>query len=67
MKEILKTKPYSNHPDDHYLSIVLAKAFGKFVTWAYNNQDGGYFWGHYFETLTEAKEDYKKRGFIDIS
>ena len=64
-KDILKKKPYSNYPADSYLSVVLANVGGHmpYVTWIYNSVDKGYFWGHYFETLKEAKADYENRGF----
>ena len=64
-REILKRKPYSDHPDDHYLEIVLAKidwGLHPFVTWGLNHESGGYFLGHYFETLEEAEEDFEKSG-----
>jgi len=32
-----------------------------YVTHWRNDQDGGYYLGHYFETLGEAVEDYKER------
>jgi hypothetical protein len=63
--EILKRKPYSNHPDDHYLEIVLAKVeltYHPFVVWLYNKNDSGYNNGSYFETFEEAEKDFGKKG-----
>jgi len=64
MKTILEKKPYSNHPEDTHLSVVLCEIDQKdhYVTWMHNSEDDGYFWGHYFETLREARIDYNKRG-----
>jgi hypothetical protein len=71
---IILEKPYSNHPGDHYLSIVLAEVPGgrkKFVTWLSNNECGGFSEGHYHDVfpgddpadvLANAVEDFKKRG-----
>ena len=63
-REILLEKPYSNHPGDKHLSIVLAKWNGEYVTWGHNKDDGGYFWGHYFDETEYEKAivDFKKRG-----
>lgn len=65
-RKILKQKKYSHHPDDKHLSMVLAKWGEQYVTWGYNEQDKGYFWGHYFESHNyhKAVEDYNKRGVI---
>ena len=32
-----------------------------FVTWGCDNQLKNFFWGHYFEKLTDALDDYHKR------
>lgn len=63
-REILLEKAYSNHPGDKHLSIVLAKWNGELVTWAHNKDDGGFFWGHYFDAseYKEAAADFLKRG-----
>jgi hypothetical protein len=62
--EILKRKSYSDHPADDYLEIVLAKigwGVHPYVTWGFNHESGGYFLGHYFETLEEAEKDFERR------
>lgn len=64
-KDVRLRKPYSDHPGDAHLEVVLAKVeFGAhpWVTWMFNKEDGGYFWGHYFETQEEAVKDYNERG-----
>ena len=61
----LLCKRYSRHDGDRHLAVVLARTdnqYHPFVTWVYNMNDGGYFWGHYFESLAEAKADYNSRG-----
>jgi len=65
-KYILLEKPYSNHPGDSHLTMVLARWHNKFVTWGYNMQDQGFFWGHYFQEseLEKALDDFNKRGLI---
>ena len=61
MIKILKRKPFSDHPEDHYLEVVLAERNNEYVTWEHNKEDGGYFLGHYFETLQNAEKDFRKR------
>lgn len=40
--------------------VVLAVGGRDFVTWLC--KDGtNYFWGHYFDTMNDAKEDFLKR------
>lgn len=59
-------RPYSSHPDDAHLSVVLHKNFkGEYVTHVHNSQIDGFVHGHYFgkdvEALKEAMEDFKNR------
>ena len=67
MKTILKRKPWSTHPDDHYLEIVLAEVdwgYHPYVTWGLNKsrKEGEFFFeGHYFETFEEAEQDFERR------
>lgn len=65
-RNILGRKPYSSHPDDDYLQVVLAKVETphrqEFVTWVFNTQNNGYGHGHYFENLKEALADFNSRG-----
>jgi hypothetical protein len=35
-------------------AFVAADTGHNFATWAYNDDDGSTFWGHYFETREEA-------------
>jgi len=64
-REIISRKPFSTHPDDHYLEVVLAKTdniYTPYVTWEYNKGKDCYFLGHYFEKLEDASDDFGKRG-----
>lgn len=47
-----------------YLSVVLAKYRGQYVTWIYNHEDGGYHHGHYFKAdeYDKAYADFLTRG-----
>jgi hypothetical protein len=60
----LREKPYSDHPDDHFLSIVLRENFkGELVTHLYNAQSGGYSNGHYHGVdWGAALADFHSRG-----
>lgn len=57
------TRPYSDNPDDSYLSIILHKNWkGEWVTHMVNHDDGGYYNGHYFgDDLKKATEDFHSR------
>lgn len=60
-KKILARKPYSSAEGDGHLEIVLAEisdSITPFVTWGFNKQTGGYFWGHYFDDKEKALEDF---------
>ena len=48
--------------------FVLADTGGHhpYVTWMENTQTGGFFWGHYFATLKEAEQDFRKR-YADVA
>lgn len=65
--QILLIRPYSVHPDDWYLSIVLAQLpdndITPYVTWGCNVSFGDtrFFEGHYYKDKWEAFEDWKKR------
>ena len=46
------------------LELVLAErpqAPKRFVTWVHNPRTGDYAWGHYFETLDDARQDFAER------
>lgn len=66
MKQHIAEKPFSNHPDDHYLSIVLHKNFkDEYVTHMYNSQDKGYYHGHYHgNDMESAMKDFNERGVV---
>jgi hypothetical protein len=55
----------SKNPLDNHLFTVLGQNFntGQYVTWNYNSEDGGFFWGHYFEHFeaAEAVVDFYSR------
>ena len=66
----LAKKPYSSHPADHYLTIVLRQdtdnPYTQFVTHIHNSTlaggEGGYVEGHYFNGLDKALKDFNDRG-----
>lgn len=62
--KLLAFRPYSSHPDDHYLSVVLRiNEKSEYVTHVFNSSDGGYSLGHYHGgNITAALEDFNKRG-----
>lgn len=62
VKRVLLRMPYSGHPDDWFLNVVLCETLtGEFVTWTENLQSGGFAHGHYFENLVDAIDDFPKR------
>ena len=64
----ITSKPYSKHPDDHYLRIVMATIKDKeYATWLYNKELDGMYEGHYFTTRREAMIDYAKRGIRTVA
>ena len=63
--KLLAVKPFSSHPDDHYLHIVLIERdhdYDPYVVWRFNSQDGGFFAGYYHSTMKEALETFNKVG-----
>ena len=59
---IIARRPYSAHPDDYYLEIVLRRFHGQYVTHSYNTEDDGYSLGHYHgQDFAAALEDFKTR------
>jgi len=59
-------RPYSNHPNDSHLQVVLHKNFkGEYVTHVQNTQAGGFVHGHYFgkdvNAFDKAMTDFKNR------
>ena len=67
-KVVLLSRPYSMHPRDWYLSVVMCflptNTLTPYVTWMHNatgNSSDYFFGGHYFQTKEDAFEDWKKR------
>lgn len=64
---ILLSRPYSMHPDDWYLSYVMAQLLGNtitpYVTWLCNVSSGTtcFHYGNYFADKWEAFQDWKER------
>lgn len=54
---------YSNHPNDHYLYLVLGKGGykGGYVTWLFNDSVGGLCEGHYDMSYKTALLDLANR------
>lgn len=68
-KKPLARKPYSAHPDDSHLEVVLHENFkGEYCTHILNNQTGGFVHGHYFGKesgwLAHALKDFNARGVV---
>lgn len=63
-KRLIAQKPYSLHPGDKHLTVVLCEIGGHmpFVTWIRNNEAKGDDSGHYYSTLAEALFDFESRG-----
>lgn len=66
--EILERRPFSMHPEDKYLHIVLARRPYKYapdgyeyVTWIHNLSDGAFHQGHYSFEKDEAERDFWER------
>lgn len=66
--KIIEQRAYSVNPGDYYLCVIRCEAIDKrdvrhpYVTWGFNKQTGGCFWGHYFKEELEAKYDFRTRG-----
>lgn len=63
----LARKPYTDHPEDNFLEVVLHTNFkGEYCTHVLNNQTNGFAHGHYFgknqQGLQNAMKDFNKRG-----
>lgn len=63
---ILLSKPYSNIKGDEYLKVVLAKYYGEYVTWVYNESINDYNTGHYFTIFDDALRDFINRGLAGL-
>lgn len=63
-KIILLTRPYSMHPDDWYLSVILFQVeFGvhPYVVSLYNSEGNFYFEDRYFKDKQEAFDFWKEK------
>jgi hypothetical protein len=64
LHDVFEMAPFSLHPSDSYLSIVLCRIdndFTPFVTWIYNRNDRAFYHGHYFQHESDARKDFEKR------
>lgn len=58
------SKPKADEILDKRGDIVLAYrpyAYQMWVTWKVDRYTGGYYWGHYFSDLDDAKADFATR------
>jgi hypothetical protein len=62
---VLAVRKYGDKENEAHLQYLLCQTRGdpncEWVTWAYNAQDGGAFWGHYFNDFVLAVEDFRDR------
>lgn len=58
---ILAHKPSVDIECDVILCHAPASSHDPFVTWIYHHESGRCYWGHYYQTIEEATEDYTKR------
>lgn len=63
-KEVIASRPVSDHPGDRHLEILLCRWRSEWVTWAYNKQTNDAFHGHYFKDETKARQDFARRGAL---
>jgi len=63
---VIGVKPYTNHPDDTFLVVVLYQnGQGQYVTHTYNNSCPSLNHGHYHEDdLAAALLDFNSRGTV---
>jgi hypothetical protein len=69
--QVVAIRPYSSHPSDQYLFVMLCERevdkvkepyVDPYVTWTYNAQSRGYGNGHYFQKSDAALSDFLRRG-----
>lgn len=58
---VLANKPSADLECDVILCHAPASSHDPFVTWIYHHETGRCYLGHYFPTLEEGYEDFKKR------
>ena len=49
---VLAWQQFTMHEGDKHLFYVLAEFNGEYVVWSFNKQDGGCYYGKYFNTYT---------------
>ena len=49
---VLAWQQFTKHEGDKHLFYVLAEFHGEYVVWTFNQQDGGCYYGKYFNTYT---------------
>jgi hypothetical protein len=61
--EYIDHKPYSGHPDDWFLQVVIAARPNRteYVTWLYNAELGGLHGGRYTNSGENAMKDFLER------
>lgn len=63
---LIGIKPYSNHPDDSHLWIVMCKRpegeRQEFIVWNLNTKDPGYYNGEYYELYEDALAKFNSWG-----
>jgi hypothetical protein len=71
-KQIIYRKPFSTHPNDWYLSVVMAylphNEITPYVTWLSNSSFKEYECeGHYFKNRKDAEKDFLERGRFPVT
>jgi hypothetical protein len=61
--QYIADRPFSKHPDDWYLRMVLAykESRKEYVTWLYNASLGGLHEGRYTQDQRVAMDDFHSR------
>jgi hypothetical protein len=62
--QYMADRPLTNHPDDWYLRMVLARREQpreEYVTWVYNASIGGLHEGRYTRDQRQAMDDFHTR------
>lgn len=57
----LDHRPLTNHPDDWYLQVVLAKNDREYVVWLFNATRNSLNEGNYLETEEQAVAAYNSK------
>jgi len=63
---VLKSRALGAGPATQAAEIILCELpdnpYTRYVTWQRNIEDGGRYWGHYFNDVVEAYRDFENRG-----